>query len=183
MELFRNGSVYKFYRLKALIILKQVNTSVVEKKKKKNSKLRLCKFSLYANEVCDDHHAVYFRDNWNDTLLIKLWSRFAEKRFLLLGCLFQSTPSYNFGFWSFVQKNDLPGEGRHGGLVPRNDVLTNGFILFFLALTLPRNFFKSPSPPRSSEGVANQEGYLRCSSVSRRFDHRSHFISVFIVRV
>ena len=35
MELFRNGSVYEFYRLKALIILKQVNTSVVEKKEEK----------------------------------------------------------------------------------------------------------------------------------------------------
>ena len=46
-----NGSVYEFYRLKALIILKQVNTSVVEKKKKKNSMARLCKLSLYANEA------------------------------------------------------------------------------------------------------------------------------------
>ena len=57
-----------------------------------------------------------------------------------MGCPFQDTPSYNFDFWSFVQKNGLPGEGRHGGLVPRNDVLTNGFIPFFLTLTLPRIF-------------------------------------------
>ena len=28
VELFRNGSVHEFYRLKALITLKQVNTSV-----------------------------------------------------------------------------------------------------------------------------------------------------------
>ena len=35
-------------------------------------------------------------------------------------------PSYKFGFRSSVQKNGLPGEGRHEGLVPRNDVLTNG---------------------------------------------------------
>ena len=34
-ELFRNVSVYEFYLLKALIILEQVNTSVVEKKKTK----------------------------------------------------------------------------------------------------------------------------------------------------
>ena len=31
-DLFRNGSAHKFYRLKALITLEQVNTSVVEKK-------------------------------------------------------------------------------------------------------------------------------------------------------
>ena len=34
VELFRNGSVHEFYRLKALFTSKQVNTSVVEKKKK-----------------------------------------------------------------------------------------------------------------------------------------------------
>ena len=31
LELFRNGSVHKFYRLKELITLEQVNTPVVEK--------------------------------------------------------------------------------------------------------------------------------------------------------
>ena len=35
VELFRDGSVHEFYRLKALITLKQVNTSVAEKRKKK----------------------------------------------------------------------------------------------------------------------------------------------------
>ena len=30
------------------------------------------------------------------------------------------------GFRSSVSKSGLPGEGRHEGLVPRNDVLTNG---------------------------------------------------------
>ena len=30
-------------------------------------------------------------------------------------------PSYKFGFRSSVQNNGLPGEGRHEGLVPRND--------------------------------------------------------------
>ena len=33
VELFRNGSVHEFYRLKALITLEQANISVVEKKK------------------------------------------------------------------------------------------------------------------------------------------------------
>ena len=37
-------------------------------------------------------------------------------------------PSHKMGFWSLVSKSGLPGEGRHEGLVPRNDVLTNGFI-------------------------------------------------------
>ena len=32
LELFRNGSALKFYRLKELITLEQVNTSVVKKK-------------------------------------------------------------------------------------------------------------------------------------------------------
>ena len=36
--------------------------------------------------------------------------------------------SYKFGFRSSVQKNGLPWEGRQRGLVPTNDVLTNGFI-------------------------------------------------------
>jgi len=31
VELFRNGSVHEFYRLKALISLEQVNISVVKK--------------------------------------------------------------------------------------------------------------------------------------------------------
>ena len=37
-------------------------------------------------------------------------------------------PSHKMGFRSLVSKSGLPGEGRHEGLVPRNDVLTNGFI-------------------------------------------------------
>ena len=36
VELIRNGSVHEFYRLKALITLEQVNTSVVKKKKNLN---------------------------------------------------------------------------------------------------------------------------------------------------
>ena len=37
-------------------------------------------------------------------------------------------PSHKMGFRSSVSKSGLPGEGRHEGLVARNDVLTNGFI-------------------------------------------------------
>ena len=37
-------------------------------------------------------------------------------------------PSHKFGFRSAVAKNSLLGKGRHEGLVPRNDVLTNGFV-------------------------------------------------------
>ena len=37
-------------------------------------------------------------------------------------------PSHKLGFRSSAAKNSHPGEGRHEGLVPRNDVLTNGFI-------------------------------------------------------
>ena len=36
VELFRNGTVHDFYRLKALIALEQVITSVVEDKKNLN---------------------------------------------------------------------------------------------------------------------------------------------------
>ena len=42
VELFRDGSVHEFYRLKALNTLKQVNTSVAEKRKKKKGKKKVC---------------------------------------------------------------------------------------------------------------------------------------------
>ena len=66
MELFRNGSVYEFYRLKALIILKQVNTSVVEKKKKK------IRWRGYVN-----FHCMQMR------LVMILWSIFAVDQALI----------------------------------------------------------------------------------------------------
>ena len=37
-------------------------------------------------------------------------------------------PSHKMGFRSSVSQSGHPGEGKHEGLVPRNDVLTNGFI-------------------------------------------------------
>ena len=66
LELFRNVSVHEFYRLKALIILEQVNTTEWSKKKNirivigKIAMFRCCKLSLYANISCDEH-AIYFR--------------------------------------------------------------------------------------------------------------------------
>ena len=59
LELFRNGSVLKFGRLKAFITLKRVNTSVVEKKnktkqkKKKNENLRLRSFEMIQIRISD----------------------------------------------------------------------------------------------------------------------------------
>ena len=74
-----------------------------------------------------------------------------------------------------MQKNVLPGEGRHEGLVPRNDVLTNGFIGFSLAQTLARIRFVPRLHPlqKPRRRCEPEEGYLRCS---KRFDHRSHSI-------
>ena len=71
----------------------------------------------------------------------------------LLGCPFPGLPSYKFGFRSSVQENGPPGEGRHEGLVPRNDVLKNGFIRF--SLLFPNTFCTSSPPPRNPEGVVN----------------------------
>ena len=42
-------------------------------------------------------------------------------------------PSHKMGFRSSVSQSGHPGEGKHEGLVRRNDVLTNGFIGFSLA--------------------------------------------------
>ena len=79
-----------------------------------------------------------------------------QKRSFVTGLPLSGQPSYKFGFRSSVQKNGPPGEGRHEGLVPRNDALTNGFIWFSPARTLariPTN--PPPSPLRNLEGVAN----------------------------
>ena len=69
LELFRNWSVHEFYRLKALITLKQVISSVVEKKNdlneqnfdgETNCQSGDVNFHSITNESCDEH-AVYFR--------------------------------------------------------------------------------------------------------------------------
>ena len=84
-------------------------------------------------------------------------------------------PSHKMGFRSSVSKSGLPGEGRHEGLVPRNDVLTNGFIWFSLARSLTRILFvpRLRSPWKTHKALRTWRGYLRCS---KRFDHGSHFI-------
>ena len=60
---------------------------------------------------------------------------FQAKQALVLKAMYQSAfywaacaPSPKMGFRSSAAKNGLPGEGRHEGLVPRNHVVTNGFI-------------------------------------------------------
>ena len=160
-------------------ILEQVNTSVVEKKKKKIRWWGCVNFHCMQMRPVMILRSI-FGDNWNYALLLKLWSRFAEKRFLLLGCPFQA----NFGFRSSVQKSGLPEEGRHGGLVPRSDVLTNGFIPFFLPLTLSRIFFVPRlRPPETQKALRIKKAIYVVRSDSRRFDYRSHFISFVIVRV
>ena len=84
-------------------------------------------------------------------------------------------PSYKFGFRSSVYINGLLGEGRHEGLVPRNDVLTNGFIRFSLTRTLARILFVPRLRPcqKPKRRCEPEEGYLPCS---KQFDHRSHCI-------
>ena len=42
-------------------------------------------------------------------------------------------PSHKMGVRSSVSQSGHPGEGKHEGLVRRNDVLTNGFIGFSIA--------------------------------------------------
>ena len=88
-------------------------------------------------------------------------------------------PSHKFGFRSPVSKNRHPGEGGHEGLVPRNDVLTNGFIGFSLARTLARILFvpRLRSPEKPTRRCEPEEGYLRCSKL---FDHRSHSIIILL---
>ena len=77
-----------------------------------------------------------------------------------------------------MQKNGLPGEERHGGLVPRNNVLTNGFIPFFLTLTLPRIFcVPCLRPLETQKSLRIKKAFCVVRSDSRRFDRRSHFIS------
>ena len=58
-------------------------------------------------------------------------------------------PSYKFSVVG--GENGLPWEGRNEGLVPRNDVLTNGFIGFSLAQTLARILFVPRLRPAPQE--------------------------------
>ena len=73
------------------------------------------------------------KDLWKGPLIPEIYVnlctpvKFREhqmSRFYWAAC----APSHKMGFRSSVSKSGLPGEERHEGLVPRNDVLTNGFI-------------------------------------------------------
>ena len=66
-------------------------------------------------------------EKWN----VFLPEQHASYFIIQLQCLITGLPvrpSHKFGFRSSVSKNGHPGEGKHEGLVPRNEVLTNGFI-------------------------------------------------------
>ena len=151
-----NGSVYEFYRLKALIILKQVNTSVVEKKKKKNSMARLCKLSLYANEACDDL-VVYFR----------CWSSFdhvsPKNDFYYWASPFRTRPVIISVFGHLCRKT--VSRGRKGTGVYYRETMFSEIVSyhFFLHWPFLEYFMYLASAPGNSEVVANQEGFLRCS--------------------
>ena len=83
-------------------------------------------------------------------------------------------PSHKMGFRSSVSKSGLPGEGRHEGLVLRNDVLTNGFI-YLLHEPLHGYFLYlvCAPPEKPTRRCEPEEGYLRCS---KRFNRGSHSI-------
>ena len=85
-------------------------------------------------------------------------------------------PSHKMGFRSSAAKNGLPGEGRQEGLVPRNDVLTNGFIYDFLLHEPLHGYFLylvCAPPEKPTKRCKSEEGYLRCS---KRLDRGSHSI-------
>ena len=65
-------------------------------------------------------------------------------------------PSHKMGFRSSVSKSGHPGEGRHEGLVPRNDVFTNGFMSFSCTQPCTDTFCTlSALPLKNPRGVAN----------------------------
>ena len=92
--------------------------------------------------------------------------------FLLLGCPFLGTPSYNFDFRSSVQKkrSSCGGGGRgEDTRVWYRETMFSKVVTY----DFPLPEYPPPPPPHR-----NPE--LRCS---KRFDHRSHLISFVIVRV
>ena len=84
-------------------------------------------------------------------------------------------PSHKMGFRSSVSKSGLPGEGRHQGLVPRNDVLTMVSYEFLLHEPLHGYFLYlvCAPPEKPTKRCEPEEGYLRRL---KRFDHGSHSI-------
>ena len=90
--------------------------------------------------------------------------------------------SHKMGFRSSAAKNGLPGEGRHDGLVPRNDVLTNGFIWFSLARTLARILFvpRLRSPWKTHKALRTWRRLLALFEAIRSWESLYNFC---IVRV
>ena len=73
-----------------------------------------------------------------------------------------------------MQKNGSPGEGRHEGLVPRNECSNKWFHRIFPCTNTFCTSSPPPPPPEKPRRRCEpEEGYLRCS---KRFDHRSHSI-------
>ena len=91
-------------------------------------------------------------------------------------------PSYKMGFRSSVSKSGLPGEGRHEGLVPRNDVLTNGFIWVSLARRLTRILFvpRLRSPWKTHKALRTWRRLFALFEAIRSWESLYNF---FIVRV
>ena len=91
-------------------------------------------------------------------------------------------PSHKMGFGSSAAKNGLPGEGRHDGLVPRNEVLTNGFIWFSLARTLARILFvpRLRSPWKTQKALRTWRRLLALFEAIRSWESLYNFC---IVRV
>ena len=103
----------------------------------------------------------------------KIIIRFTVKSSIITGL--PGKPSHKMGFRSSVSKSGHPGEGKHKGLVLRNDVLTNGFIGFSLDGALHGYFLYLSCAPleKPTRRCEPEEGYLRCS---KRLDHGSHSI-------
>ena len=84
VEIFRKGSVHKFYRLKALITLEQVITSMVEKKNNHNEQnfdgednwSVVISFHCMQESLLMSMRLI-FGDDWNDA---KCSSRFLDFR-------------------------------------------------------------------------------------------------------
>ena len=78
---------------------------------------------------------------------------------LLLDCPFQGTCSYLFGFSVVRAERQSPRGRRHEGLVPRNDVLASGFVVYDVPLHRPLHkyfYLASAPPPQKPRSVANQ---------------------------
>ena len=107
------------------------------------------------------------------------------RTWFITGLPLSGLPSYKFGFRSSVQKNGPPGEERHQGLVPRNDVLTNGFIGFSLARTLARTrillyLVSAPPPPETQKALRTWRRLFALFEAIRSWESLYNF---FIVRV